>query len=122
MTVKHIGIGNRTIINVERRREIYDLLERIRPKENDLMSNRFWAELKELSIWHDDTVPEDIYFATIFRDEIIPAQVAHIEANAGMRAKQLMPGLIRIAERIAGRAGELDYRLIEFKIKTEVAR
>ncbi len=98
MTIEIRHEINRTILDIERARKIKSLLDGL--KENDLMIQRLRDELVELNVWHGDTVPDHVFYATVFREKIMPAQIAYIEVNAGMKASQLMPKLTRIAEKI----------------------
>lgn len=128
--------GNQTTLNIERQREINRLLDALRRRspqirnrllecqretnhlldelnEDDLVVKNLHLELKEINVWHGDTVPDQIYHATIFQEKIVPAQVTYIEANAGMKASQLLPKLKRIAKEIVEGEGKLEYPDLE---------
>ncbi len=105
MTIQRFG--NQTIINIERQREINNILDSL--DEDDPKCRPLLDELKELSVWHGDTVPEHVYHATVFQDKIVPAQVKYIQANTHKTASQLMPELKRIAAKLTSTMPELKY-------------
>lgn len=103
--------GNKTCINIERQREINSIMDGL--SEDDSQYDKLMAELRELNIWHGDTVPDHIYYATIFQDKIVPAQIAHIDeriaADPSVTSIQLTPELADIARTIFKSEDKLEY-------------
>lgn len=98
MTIKHNY--NQTVINTEREREIYATLKKMPPDGPQYIN--LLNELRELRIYHGETVMAYFYNLPIFQEKIVPAQIAHIDERLaiepGATSSDLIPELVDIAK------------------------
>lgn len=91
--------GNKTTINIERQCEINGIMDGL--SEDDPQYDQLMSELRELNVWHGDTVPDHVYHDPIFQEKIVPAQIKYIKTHTNQTATQIMPKLKRIARKFA---------------------